>query len=225
MKENLILITSLVLMLVISLSACTSDINLEEELESKNSTIIELEQRVTELKTELNKERAFSNDLMVKAIKVVNLIKNKDMEELTSYIHPTAGVRFSPYEYIDIKSHRVFTADEIERLLDDEQVYTWGNYDGSGKPIELNFTNYYDRFIYDVDFADPNMLGNNVVIGSGNTINNIEEAYPDGDFIEFHFKGIEPQYKGMDWRSLWLVFEEYDGEWYLVGIVHGEWTI
>jgi len=29
----------------------------------------------------------------------------------------------------------------------------------------------------------------------------------------------------MDWRSLKLVFKEKDGNWYLVGVVHDEWTI
>jgi hypothetical protein len=29
----------------------------------------------------------------------------------------------------------------------------------------------------------------------------------------------------MDWRSLRLVFEEQGGSWYLVGIVHDQWTI
>jgi hypothetical protein len=29
----------------------------------------------------------------------------------------------------------------------------------------------------------------------------------------------------MDWRSLRLFLEQKDGTWYLVGIVHGQWTI
>lgn len=30
---------------------------------------------------------------------------------------------------------------------------------------------------------------------------------------------------GNDWKSLWLIFEEDGGVWYLVGIAHDEWTI
>jgi hypothetical protein len=29
----------------------------------------------------------------------------------------------------------------------------------------------------------------------------------------------------MDWSSLWLVFQRDGATWYLVGIVHGSWTI
>jgi (p)ppGpp synthase/HD superfamily hydrolase len=29
----------------------------------------------------------------------------------------------------------------------------------------------------------------------------------------------------MDWRSLRLVFEKKDDIWYIVGIIHDQWTI
>jgi hypothetical protein len=43
--------------------------------------------------------------------------------------------------------------------------------------------------------------------------------------MEYHFSGFEAQYEGMDWESLRLVFIQEDSTWYLVGIVHDEWTI
>jgi hypothetical protein len=81
------------------------------------------------------------------------------------------------------------------------------------------------RFIYDADFARPQQVGYNTVIGRGNTINNISEFYPNAIFIEYHFEGVDPKRSGMNWRSLRLVLEEQQGAWYLVGIVHDEWTI
>jgi hypothetical protein len=87
------------------------------------------------------------------------------------------------------------------------------------------FADYYGEFVYDVDFENSHIIGNNTVIKSGNTINNILEAYPAGAFVEFHYKGFEPQYEGMDWKSLRLVFEQNGGVWYLVGITHDQWTI
>lgn len=69
------------------------------------------------------------------------------------------------------------------------------------------------------------MIGINNIIGKGNTTNNISEAYPQGQFVEFHFTGFNPEYAGIDWSSLRLVFEELDGTLYLVGIIHSQWTI
>ena len=62
-------------------------------------------------------------------------------------------------------------------------------------------------------------------IGQGNSLNNIREFYPGSYFVEYHFSGFDPQYAGMDWQSLRLVFLEEDGVWLLVGIVHDQWTI
>jgi hypothetical protein len=79
--------------------------------------------------------------------------------------------------------------------------------------------------VYDVDLAQPEEVGFGEVIGKGNTINNIAEVWPDAVTVEYHFSGFDPQYGGMDWRSLRLVFEPEEGAWRLVGIVHDEWTI
>ena len=98
-------------------------------------------------------------------------------------------------------------------------------FDGSGEPINLTFEAYFERFIYDADFARPHAIGYNEIIGAGNTINNIAEVYPNAVTIEYHFEGFDPTFAGLDWRSLRLVLEGKEGTWYLVGIVHDEWTI
>ena len=166
-----------------------------------------------------------SNNLLLTTVNVLELLNDKDMDDLSDFVHPTKGVRFSPYGYIDVDNHLVFTAGQVDDLDDDTEVYTWGSYDGSGEDIDLDFDDYYYDFIFDVDFSDPELIGNNAIIGIGNSLINIEEVYPDGHFVELHFTGFDPQYEGIDWRSLRLVFETVNGDWYLVGIIHDEWTI
>lgn len=165
------------------------------------------------------------DNLIVKSMKTLKLIKEKDMEKLALYVHPDKGLRFSPYAYIDTKKDQNFTKDQVANLLEDDKKYEWGSYDGKGSPIKLKFKDYYDEFVYSKDFINPHIIGNNISIGEGNTINNIKEAYKNGKFIEYHFEGSNPEYKGMDWQSLRLVFEQVEDTWYLLGIVHSEWTI
>ena len=159
------------------------------------------------------------------AAEVVLLLKNKDFSGLSEKVHPEKGVRFSSYAFVDIAKDKVFSAEDVSVLADDTQTYNWGNYDGSGEPIQLDFNGYYEKFVYDQDFANAEKISENEIIGSGTTTNNIKEAYPDGSFTEYHFTGFDPQYEGMDWVSLRLVFEKIDQQWYLVGIVHDQWTI
>jgi hypothetical protein len=162
-----------------------------------------------------------------RAARAIMALKERDLDALAGLVHPDKGVRFSPYAYVRVgpEGDLVFGAAEIPGLLADPTVYRWGAFDGSGEPIELTFAAYYDRFVYDVDFARPDVVGLDETIGQGNTINNIAEVYPEGVTVEYHFEGFDPQYDGLDWRSLRLVFEARGGTWYLVGIVHDEWTI
>jgi hypothetical protein len=61
-------------------------------------------------------------------------------------------------------------------------------------------------------------------LGGGNSIDNSSEFYPEAKIVEYYFSGFDPQYGGMDWRSLRLVFSELNDTWYLVGVIHDEWT-
>jgi hypothetical protein len=158
------------------------------------------------------------------ATQVIQALSEKDLAAVAQFVHPEMGVRFSPYTYVR-EEHQVFMPGELMDLSVSTEIYTWGQYDGTGEPIELTFDEYYDEFVYSADFANPEEMALNERIGQGNTVNNIEDFYPESSFVEYHFSGFEEKYGGMDWESLRLVFVQEDGTWYLVGIVHDEWTI
>ncbi|HHX75651.1 MAG TPA: hypothetical protein GX699_12170 [Firmicutes bacterium] len=231
MKNKIIIVISLVILAVLSLTACTPSQNsdptenLTAQIETLNARIKDLEEENQALKAQLSNQTEDSPNLLITALKTMELLKNKEMAKLADMVHPQKGLRFSPYFFVDVQNDKVFNAQQVAGLNEDTAVYTWGVYDGIGEPIELTFNDYYDKFVYDEDFLNPHLIGNNTPIGSGNTVDNVAEAYPDGTFIEFHFTGFAPGYDGMDWRSLRLVFEQNEGKWYLVGIIHGQWTI
>lgn len=202
--------------------------SLQNELDLANSQISQLEDQIEVLTTQLNSgpaPSALSSNVLLSALDVVQALKDKDMTILSSYVHPTLGVTFTPYGYVDITNNLNFSAGSLAPLLGDPTIYTWGAYDGSGDPIALNFNDYYDEFVYDEDYVSPHIIGVNTVIGTGNSINNISTAYSGSTFVEFHFTGFDTQYQGIDWTSLILVFDNVGGDWKLVGIIHNQWTI
>lgn len=205
--------------LVVGCTASSNDNELEEKIKILESENQELENQLNSISPNPNMT------LLQTSLEVMELVKDKNMTDLSNYVHPTKGIRFTPYFYVDIQNDQVFTSQQVSNLDQDTTVYNWGTFDGIGDPIDLEFNDYYDRFIYDKDYIDPHLIGNNTAIGTGNTTDNVVTAYPDGEFVEFHFTGFDPQYSGIDWRSLRLVFEQHSGSWYLVGIIHGEWTI
>ncbi len=109
----------------------------------------------------------------------------------------------------------------------------WGRYDGSGEPIRLSFREYVDRFVDDAPYAASGQVAVDTRQGAGTVADDAAEAYPGGRIVEYHVPGTDPSSGGMDWKSLRLVFEKRRGEgdagepgrWYLVGIIHDQWTI
>lgn len=159
------------------------------------------------------------------AANLIKALRAKDAGAVADLVHPTQGVRFTPYTYVSLESDLVFSPEEIQRFFDDQKVYLWGHYDGSGDPINLTPSQYYEKFVYVEDYANAKQVGYNQVLSSGNALENQFEVYNNPIIVEYYFPGFNPQYEGMDWRSLRLVFELYQNEWKLVGIINNQWTI
>jgi len=163
-----------------------------------------------------------------RARQVILALKSRNVATLYLLVHPRKGLRFSPYHSVNLAKagDLVFTRGQIRSLMTSKKRYLWGEEDGSGDPIRLTFATYHRRFVYDHDYSRAKQVTyNSDTLSSGNLINNIRESYPSAIIVEYHFSGFEEKYGGMDWKSLWLVFEKQQNEWYLVGIAHGEWTI
>jgi hypothetical protein len=211
-------------LVMIVLASCSSEPVIDQPPSQKEQTSIPSQTSVAIVTPTFTPEPPATLTLEEAAEKVINALAEKDLATVAEFVHPDQGVRFSPYTYVE-ESHQVFTADELVNLPGSDETYLWGTFDGSGKPIELTFDEYYQRFIYSADFANPEQMAVNQELGFGNTINNIADFYPGSSFVEYHFSGFEEEYEGMDWVSLRLVFIEEDSSWYLVGIVHDQWTI
>jgi hypothetical protein len=163
-----------------------------------------------------------------RAAVVLRALKSRNVAQLSGLVHPRKGLRFSPYHGVNLAKggDLVFTRSQVKSLLSSRKRYHWGDEDGSGDPIRLTFGGYHRKFVYDHDYLKaPQITYNAEYLSTGNLINNIRESYPSAIIVEYHFSGFEEKYGGMDWNSLWLIFEKAGSEWYLVGIAHGEWTI
>jgi len=155
---------------------------------------------------------------------ILKTIKARDYKALAAYVHPESGIRFTPYSYVDIKKDRKMTIDLLINITQPEKRLLWGEYDGSGEPINMTIAEYFGRFVYDADFLTMGEVSVNEVVQSGNTANNIAEAYPGCMFTEFMIPGIDPQYEGADWRVLRLVFKIEKDKIYLIAIIHNGFT-
>jgi len=158
------------------------------------------------------------------ASKVLTALKRDDYAGFAALFHPVEGVRFSPYGFVDPTHKKVLGKDFLE-AIDKNWTLTWGHFDSSGEAIKMKVKPYIARFIYNADYLNAEKKSFDFFIGQGNTINNLKESYPELHFTEYYFKGVDEKYKGLDWTSLRLVFKKHEGAYYLVAVVHDQWTV
>jgi hypothetical protein len=155
---------------------------------------------------------------------VLIFLKEKNYNELSKYFS-NEGVRFSPYGYIDTLTAKKLTSTDFLTAISKNWVLTWGAADGTGDPIKLSVKAYLNRFVYNADYLSAEAVGYDEILKTGNSKHNHEQLYPKHHFIDYHFSGFDQKLEGMDWATLRLVFEKQDGQYFLVAIVHDQWTI
>ncbi|MEO6720683.1 MAG: hypothetical protein ABIN67_09955 [Ferruginibacter sp.] len=167
------------------------------------------------------------HDSMVLSLtkQILTAIKAKDYKSFSTFIHPTEGTRFSPYGYIDTSTDLIFTTKEFLSNADQQKKLDWGTSDGSGDKILLSVTGYFKKFVYDADFLHAEKTSLNKMLGAGNSLNNLQDVYKGSDFTESYFSGFDKKYGGMDWTCLRLVYKKYQDKYYLIAVVHDQWTI
>jgi len=155
----------------------------------------------------------------------LDALKTRDGALLAMVAHPTKGVRFSPYPYVNVTRDVVLMQGDLASAYLDPKTRTWGITDGRGDPITLTFAEYAARYVYSRDFKNAPRTAYNKTIGSGNTIENTAQVYPDAVLFEAYDPGPDAANESFRWQCLRLLFEQSGGDWFLVAIVHGEWTI
>jgi len=167
---------------------------------------------------------ALNKELLADAFAVAEAIRDRNYQALSEWIHPTDGVYFIPYSTVKVEENQHFGKADVRNFAGIRVSYVWGTIDGEGSPISLTPEAYIDRYVYDYDFLQAPVIGINTVVKTGNSLENVKDAFPDCEFVEFHYPG-STKYDGLDWKSLKLVFSETDSGRRLVAIIHSEWTI
>ena len=163
--------------------------------------------------------------LLTAACTVTRALKEQDYTALSNFVHPKKGLTFTPYSTVDPESDQTFTPEQIRNLKKDNTVYPWGFEDGRGNLIEMTIPQYLARYVWNADYTQAPQIGIDRILLSGNALENLTLAYPGCRFVDFSYPSADPVNDGLDWSSLKLVFYPSDTQWYLVGIIHGEWTV
>lgn len=158
---------------------------------------------------------------------VLSALKKGDVQTLAALTDPERGVTFTPYSTVDPHSDLTFLPDQLSQAGANGTRYVWGHTQGKGDAISLTLPEYLTTYAFNADYTKAPIIGVDQVLASGNSLENVRDAYPEDRFLEYYFPGQDPEMGGLDWCALKLVFSDVQdtGSYLLVGIIHSEWTI
>lgn len=163
-------------------------------------------------------------DYLLVAENVLKTVKEKNFEAFVEFIHPTEGVRFSVSAVIDVKTDKLLNKEQILDLNKSKKKTKWGIHEAIGDPINLNISDYFSQYFYDVDYLKSAKKELNKTTPNPSSPSNIKEIYPNSNFVEFYYAGDGDKNSGLDWKNLTLIFKNEGEKAYLIGVVHSEWA-
>lgn len=155
----------------------------------------------------------------------VEYLKAGDYKSLSSLVHPQKGVVFVPYSTVDLKTNLKFMPEEVAKFGENTQTYVWGVKDGIGSPIKLTPSQFIKEYTFNIDYSNAPQVGVNTILKTGNSLENLTVVFPEAKFVEYHFPGLDKKNEGLDWCSLKIVFEKHENNYYIVALIHSQWTI
>lgn len=163
--------------------------------------------------------------LMTLAKVVLQAAVDRDHATFSGHFHPSLGVRFSPYAFIDTQADKVFQAQAFQDLAaQPKKKIVWGRYDPRDEDIRHTVDGYLQEFVTDKPYLSEGSWAYNATIGNSTVHNNLTEVYPNAKFVEAHWVTKNEEMAPFEWGSVRLAFEQVDGKWYLVGVVHDAWN-
>lgn len=159
------------------------------------------------------------------AREVIAALGARDYQKLERLASPD-GLSVNLYPRLDLNKNLI-TRSEISNISQDTKTYLWGYTDGKGDPINLTRKDFLAEWIYtnEVDYLKAPNVAVNKNLGEGNSVNTIKKDVGNRTYAAFHFPGFDQKFEGMDWTTLYLVFDSVNGEYKLRGIAKDNWTI
>lgn len=201
--------------------------SLSQQLLESQRQILDLQSQVDALSTQVAQlppapiQEGTFNGL---ATEILSLLEAKDFAALASFVHPQAGLRFSPQLFIHTDTDLVFNREQVANFASDNNIYTWGTHAARGNLIQMSVVDYWNEYVISLM---PDQQWQMLVAGEkspSGSIDNFLEVYPQGSYVDFVKPGTEV-FGNLDWQLLRLAFKQAaDGAYYLVGVIHDNWV-
>lgn len=166
-------------------------------------------------------------ELLAKTETIFYHLEAFNWQELANDVHPEKGLFFSFYADAGspFAQEVAFTKDAL-RELEGTETFVWG-YDMGDYKFEFPINEYVTTFLINhsqrwdgensIEINYDVVMYNDSVVDSGGIINTIPEYFPEAKYIEYYSPSPSEEL-WHQWQALRFIYEEFDGQWYLIGI-------
>ncbi|MCT8138524.1 hypothetical protein H1D32_12700 [Anaerobacillus sp. CMMVII] len=166
--------------------------------------------------------------LLTKTETVFANLNTTNWSALANQVHPEKGLFFSFYAAVGSpNSDEVHFTKENLGQLEGTETYIWG-YDMGDYAFEFSVNDYTSKFLVNHSMRwdgenskeiDYDVITfNDSVVQSGGIINTIPDFFPDAKYVEYYSTPPSEEL-WHQWQALRFIYEEFEDEWYLIGIV------
>jgi hypothetical protein len=164
---------------------------------------------------------SYGDDISVEDVAsyLLKRLKDKNWLAISALTHEDLPVHISPKVHLDSNTFSL-NGKLFSKLELTKEMITWYEVMASGDPLELNFEDYWNQYVWNKDYTKAS-LSFNKIENRSSIENNLESYFPDAEFIEAHLKGDQE----LSWQSLILVLKKYENKYYLIGLIHDQHDI
>lgn len=162
-------------------------------------------------------------ELVAAGKEVLNAMALKDFAKLAR-LTSRDGLSLNETPNLDLSTSNLPRL-EISKIPTDTETFMWGYTDGQGLEIDMTRKEYFEKYLFTHDYLNAHVIAVNETVGRGNSVNTIITDSTGRNFVAFHFSGFNPTYEGMDWTTIYFVFDLEGGKYKLRGIAKDNWTI
>lgn len=175
----------------------------------------------------ISSDKETEKELLALSEEIYSLLKEASYEKVAEKVDPEHGVTFAFYadfgnpdgyggEYVNLSKKEISEKNNTK--------YLWGM-DESEKEFELTLHEYVQQMLIqrwgkeEVNYSITTF--NEPAENFAGVFNTIHEYYPDAKYVEYYSPG-ETEHL---FQSLRFIYQERDGEWYLIGIARDVATL
>ena len=163
-----------------------------------------------------------SDSLQKKVLKIVSILnrtKYENIDELTEYMHPKKGIVMTWNVRFGGKEDLTFTRNDIKNIEKNRfKKIHWGYTYGKRDEVRMSLYDYLSKLtkpLHSISKIEKLKALKGFHCPSGNKCKGYEIFWIDED----------SKTKEYNWQGLVVIFEKYQGTWYVVGLLRDRWMI